>query len=287
MPQSTVPGEVTAKTQPFPTKPPPFDRQGWTEDDLIDYTPELRARAKEKVKDFKMGPLFSPPLVPSDQPGGFKGQLTMPGGWGSGNWHTGAFDPETGIYYAVSHTQPGISRAVKTDDPNATMDYATQARERREGGPPPPIPWPGPDLSIDGLPIFKGPYGRITAIDMNRGEHVWMAANGDGPRQPPAGEGPQAAAARHSRPRRPAAHQDAALHRRGQRRAARHQPRRHVRPHVPRLRQGHRRGGVGDRAAGRHDRGADHLHAPGQAVHRGRDRRARACRPEFVAFALP
>ena len=117
VPQSTVPGEVTAKTQPFPTKPPPFDRQGWTEDDLIDYTPELRARAKEKVKDYKMGPLFSPPLVPSDQPGGAKGQLTMPGGWGSGNWHTGAFDPETGIYYAVSHTQPGISRAIKTDDP--------------------------------------------------------------------------------------------------------------------------------------------------------------------------
>ena len=186
VPQSTVPGEVTAKTQPFPTKPLPFDRQGWTEDDLIDYTPELRARAKEKIKDFKMGPLFSPPLLPSDQPGGSKGQLTMPGGWGSGNWHTGAFDPETGIYYAVSHTQPGISRVIKTDDPVATMDYATQARERREGGPPPPpIPWPGPDLSIDGFPIFKGPYGRITAIDMNRGEHVWMAANGDGPRHHP------------------------------------------------------------------------------------------------------
>jgi glucose dehydrogenase len=65
------------------------------------------------------------------------------------------------------------------------MDYATQARERREGGPPPPVPWPGPDLSIDGLPIFKGPYGRITAIDMNRGEQVWMAANGDGPRNHP------------------------------------------------------------------------------------------------------
>jgi glucose dehydrogenase len=186
VPQSTVPGEVTSKTQPFPTKPPAFDRQGWSDDDLIDYTPELRARAKEKVKDYKMGPLFSPPLVPSDQPGGPKGQLTMPGGWGSGNWHTGAFDPETGYYYAVSHTQPGISRAIKTDDPGATLDYATQARERREGGPPPPPPpWPGPDLSIDGLPIFKGPYGRITAIDMNKGELVWTAANGDGPRNHP------------------------------------------------------------------------------------------------------
>ncbi|MGD9902824.1 MAG: PQQ-binding-like beta-propeller repeat protein [Vicinamibacterales bacterium] len=184
VPQSTVPGEHTAKTQPFPTKPVPFDRQGFTEDDLIDYTPELRARAREKVKGLLFGPLFSPPALVTAE---VRGQLIMPGGWGSGNWHTGAFDPETQIYYAVSHTQPGISRAVKTDDPKATMDYATVAHERRpdEGPPPAPTPWPGPDLSIDGLPIFKGPYGRITAIDMKTGQQAWMAANGDGPRHHP------------------------------------------------------------------------------------------------------
>jgi glucose dehydrogenase len=186
VPQSTVPREVTSKTQPFPTKPPAFDRQGFTEDDLIDYTPELRARAKEKVKDFVLGPLFTPPIVPSTEPGGKRGALIMPGGWGAGNWHTGAFDPETGIYYAVSHTLPGISRALKTEDQAATMVFATQA----QGGRPNPQgqqqpPWPGPDLSIDGFPIFKGPYGRITAIDMNRGEHVWMVPNGDGPRRHP------------------------------------------------------------------------------------------------------
>ena len=187
VPQSTVPGEHTAKTQPFPTKPVPFDRQGFTEEDLIDFTPELRARAKEKVKGLLMGPLFSPPAIVSTEPGGVRGQLIMPGGWGSGNWHTGAFDPETGVYYAVSHTQPGISRAIKTDDPAATMAFATQARERRpaDGPPPPPTPWPGPDLSIDGFPVFKGPYGRITAINMNTGAQVWMAANGDGPRHHP------------------------------------------------------------------------------------------------------
>ena len=156
VPQSTVPREATSKTQPFPTKPPAFDRQGFSEDDLIDFTPELRARAKEKVKDFVLGPLFTPPLVPSEEPGGKRGALIMPGGWGAGNWHTGAFDPETGVYYAVSHTLPGISRAVKTEDPEATMAFATQPR-----GTPPnrpaaqgqgqassrqQPPWPGPRL---------------------------------------------------------------------------------------------------------------------------------------------
>ena len=191
VPQSMVPREATSKTQPFPTRPPAFDRQGFSEDDLIDFTPELRARAKEKVKDFVLGPLFTPPLVPSADSGGKRGALIMPGGWGAGNWHTGAFDPETGVYYAVSHTLPGISRAVKTEDPEATMAFATQPR-----GTPPnqgqgqgqgrqQPPWPGPDLSIDGFPIFKPPYGRITAIDMNKGEQLWMVANGDGPRHHP------------------------------------------------------------------------------------------------------
>ena len=191
VPQSTVPREATSKTQPFPTRPPAFDRQGFSEDDLIDFTPELRARAKEKVKDFVLGPLFTPPLVPSADSGGKRGALIMPGGWGAGNWHTGAFDPETGVYYAVSHTLPGISRAVKTEDPEATMAFATQPRGtppnqgRGQGQGRQQPPWPGPDLSIDGFPIFKPPYGRITAIDMNKGEQLWMVANGDGPRHHP------------------------------------------------------------------------------------------------------
>jgi glucose dehydrogenase len=189
VPQSTVPREATSKTQPFPTRPPAFDRQGFSEDDLIDFTPELRARAKEKVKDFVLGPLFTPPLVPSADSGGKRGALIMPGGWGAGNWHTGAFDPETGVYYAVSHTLPGISRAVKTEDPEATMAFATQPRgtppNQGQGQGRQQPPWPGPDLSIDGFPIFKPPYGRITAIDMNKGEQLWMVANGDGPRHHP------------------------------------------------------------------------------------------------------
>jgi quinoprotein glucose dehydrogenase len=188
VPRSQVPGEVTARTQPFPVKPPPFDRQGFAENDLIDFTPELRARAKEKVKGLAMGPLFSPPSVPGTAPGSTRGTLIMPGGWGAGNWHTGAFDPETGVYYAVSHTLPGISRAYKTEGDDASLPFATQARSNAQpagGGGQMGTPWPGPDLSIDGFPIFKGPYGRITAIDMNKGEQLWMAANGDGPRNHP------------------------------------------------------------------------------------------------------
>jgi quinoprotein glucose dehydrogenase len=199
VPQSTVPGERTSPTQPFPTKPPPFDRQGFTEDDLIDFTPELRARAREAVKGYVMGPLFTPPSLRRDGPDGPRGTLTIPGSWGAGNWHTGAFDPETGIYYAVSHTQPGTRGVVKTTDPEATMEYAGQAQgaqpnqpgsqgqgqPQQQQNPNQQGPWPGPQLSIDGFPLFKPPYGRITAIDMNRGERLWTVANGDGPRDHP------------------------------------------------------------------------------------------------------
>jgi glucose dehydrogenase len=201
VPQSSVPGEMTSPTQPFPSKPPPFDRQGFSEDDLIDFTPELRARAREAVKGFVAGPLFTPPSMRSEEPGGTRGTLTVPGGWGAGNWNTGAFDPETSVYYAISHTQPGVRGVVKTADEKATMEYAGQARGQQPGaqgnagapGPPPDQaqnpnnqgPWPGPQLSIDGFPLFKPPYGRITAIDMNRGEHLWMVPVGDGPRNHP------------------------------------------------------------------------------------------------------
>ena len=171
VPQSTVPGERTSPTQPFPTKPAPFGAQGVTEDDLIDFTPELRARALELVEPFRLGPIFTPPSMPG--PGGTQGTLARPGIWGSGNWHTGAFDPETGYYYAVSHQLPDVYAIAPATSDDATMLYA--GRSDLESAVP----------NIDGLPIFKPPYGRITAIDMNTGEHAWMAANGDGPRDHP------------------------------------------------------------------------------------------------------
>ena len=175
VPQSVVPGERTSPTQPFPTKPPPFDRQGVTVDDLIDFTPQLRAAALEAVERLVLGPLFTPPWPRNADVGGKLGTLAVPGGWGAGNWHTGAFDPETGIYYAVSHTMPTVWSVAPPDVEDATLAWATPRGEELR------VPTPRPH----GLPITKPPYGRITALDLNRGELAWMAPNGDGPRNHP------------------------------------------------------------------------------------------------------
>ena len=182
VPQSTVPGERSSPTQPFPTKPPAFDLQGISDNDLIDYTPALKERARTIAKQYVMGPVFSPPSVPSE--GGKKGTLVQPGAWGSANWNTGAFDPDTGYYYAISQTLGPANRAAwKQTDPRATMEYAdfvpTPVNDQPASQSPPSTV---DAISIDGLPIIKGPYGRITAIDLNRGVHVWMRPNGDGPR---------------------------------------------------------------------------------------------------------
>jgi len=171
VPQSTVPGEFSAPTQPFPTRPPAFDRQGVTENDLIDFTPALRQQARDLLKDYVVGPMYTPPsLVTATK----KGTYFVPGNWGAGNWHTGAFDPETGMYYAVSHTMPGMYDLVEgaSADGGATMRYVARSKGRT-----PP--------TIDGLPLVKPPYGRVTAFDLNTGDQVWMAPNGDGPRTHP------------------------------------------------------------------------------------------------------
>ena len=170
VPQSTVPGEYTSPTQPFPSKPAPFARIGLTVDDLIDF-PEIRDRARLVADSFVMGPIFTPPSVVSDEPGGKKGTLMVPGSWGAGNWNTGAFDPETGMYYAYAHTIPRVYRLAEATDPASEMDYWSPNRE---------APY------IDGLPLTKPPWGRITAIDMNSGEHVWQVANGGGLQDHPA-----------------------------------------------------------------------------------------------------
>ncbi len=173
VPASEVPSEHLAPTQPFPTKPAPYDRQGFTEDDLIDFTPELARRAKEVASRLVLGPMFTPPSVKSTEPGGKIGTIANPGWWGAGNWNTGAFDPETGVYYAVSHTWPAVYHLSQPTEADATLDYAVTGEEEDDY----PL--------IDGIPIVKPPYGRITAIDMNRGEHLWMTPNGDGPRNHP------------------------------------------------------------------------------------------------------
>jgi len=210
VPKSTIPGEEAWPTQPFPTKPPAYDRQGFSEADLIDFTPELHKQALEVASHYTMGTLFTPPTLRSEEPDGKRGLLALPSDWGSGNWNTGAFDPDTGMYYAVSTTQPVAFALTKATDPTATMAYsegggggggggANRARpdpnnpqganaqspaERPPRRPPNEYSGYGP-LTIQGLPIVKPPYGRITAIDLNRGTQVWMTPNGDGPRNHP------------------------------------------------------------------------------------------------------
>ena len=172
VPASTVPGEQASPTQPFPTRPPPFAHQGVGEDDLIDFTAELEERAREVAGRFILGPLFTPPSLVSDEPGGTDGTLALPGSWGSGNWNTGAFDPETGLYYAFSHVVPRVYRlADASGEENAEMAYYSPNRD---------APYP------DGIPLVKPPWGRITAIDLNRGELAWRVANGRGLRDHPA-----------------------------------------------------------------------------------------------------
>jgi quinoprotein glucose dehydrogenase len=166
VPPSDVPGERTALTQPHPTKPPAFDRQGFSEDDVIDFTPELRAEALEGILGrFRMGPIYTPPSL-GNASDGTQGTLTLPTAIGGANWEGGSFDPETGILYVGSFTSATVM-SLRAEPDFSDIRYITGG-----GG---ELPW------LDGLPLVKPPYGRITAIDMNRGEHVWQIANGPTP----------------------------------------------------------------------------------------------------------
>jgi len=168
VPQTTVEGEWTSPTQPIPTKPPGFDVQGLTEDDLIDFTPELRAAALEAIREYTIGPIYTPPSLVSETN---RGTIVVPGFGGGANWQSGAADPETGFVYVGSTTNPSIIGLTPNDppeDPN-DPDYAAY---RMSGG--------APQLP-NNLRLFKPPYGRITAYDMNRGEIAWQIPNGGTP----------------------------------------------------------------------------------------------------------
>jgi len=159
VPASDVPGEQAWPTQPFPTRPPAFEEQGATLNDAFDLTPELKAEAQAEMKKYRLGPLYTPPSL--------MGTLSRPGNIGGANWGGGALDPDTGILYVKSSNSPTMSRVQKVTAPtpgNVDAEYVMTGGNLQFHG---------------GLPLFKPPYGHLTAIDLNKGEIVWRVAFGD------------------------------------------------------------------------------------------------------------
>ncbi len=198
VPQSKVPGEKTAATQPFPTKPPAFTRQGITPDDLIDFTPEMRQAALDATKDYEFGPLYTPPILLGEN--GKKGVLMAPSAGGGANWAGAGFDPDTGyLYLDVSHSLGSIAVTKNENAEKETGEWMEchtdtmrqQGCKKMQGDPKKaqPLYHIGPSFAPrgpNGLPLIKPPYATVTAIDLNKGEIAWAVPHGDGPINNPA-----------------------------------------------------------------------------------------------------
>ena len=161
VPPSDVPGEKASPTQPIPSKPAPFEYQGSNASDLADFTPEIRAMAEKAIQGFRTGPLFTPPSL--------EGTISRPGTTGGANWGGAAVDPATGMIYIPSRNAHAVLRLAK---PEAALDSNLLYMQ---------TPGRNPTMA-EGLPLFKPPYSRITAIDMNSGNHAWMVPAGAGDR---------------------------------------------------------------------------------------------------------
>ena len=166
-------GEVLSETQPFPTKPLPFDYQGTSLDDLVDFTPEIRQMAIEAVEGFRLGDLYTPLSL--------RGTIFRPAAGGGASWGGGAVDPETGFLYVPSRNVHSVMRfrEPNDEDEGATLRYLLSRGNAPfiEGGNDRRTP-----QMPQGLPLWKPPYSRVTAIDMNTGDHKWMAPLGNGDR---------------------------------------------------------------------------------------------------------
>ena len=156
VPQSSVPGEKTAATQPFPTKPPPVEIQGVREDNLIDLTPELRQAAREIIARYDYGPLYTPPSE--------RGTILMPGVGGGPSWSGAGWDPETQMYYVTTVRFPSV----------VTLRQPSGESADRYVGSFTFLAGPGR------LPLFKPPWGSVVAIDMSTAEPRWRAPVGSG-----------------------------------------------------------------------------------------------------------
>jgi len=212
VPQSDVPGEKTSPTQPFPTKPPAYARNEFkVPDDLIDYTPELRALARDNVARYKVGPMFNPPVI--GDPKGFLGGINLGNASGGTNWPGAGYDPETHIVYAQAN-QSAVTPISLRKPPDGFTDIryvsgrndlpfrvaegpgfgsaadAVQPQRRRAvqapvtpptAGAPTPPPGGGFGLNVQGLSIIKPPYGVISAINLDKGELQWQVPYGETP----------------------------------------------------------------------------------------------------------
>jgi quinoprotein glucose dehydrogenase len=177
VPQSDVPGEQTSPTQPFPTRPAPFDRQSLTADDLIDFTPELHAEALRMTSRYRFGSVFTPPPVAGTD-GGPLALLTVPYPTGGANWPGASYDPESKVVFIFSKTEVAQAALVPGRDAGSDMDYVRGVAPGSPGVLPNGRIAP---LTVQGLPLIKPPYGRITAIDLTSGMIKWQVAHGDTP----------------------------------------------------------------------------------------------------------
>ena len=165
-------GELLARTQPFPTRPAAFDYQGTSVADLVDFTPEIRQMAVEAVEGFRLGPLYTPLSL--------RGTIFRPSAGGGASWGGAAVDPETGMLYVPSRNTHSVMRFREPEpEDEATLRYLLSRGGATflEGG----NARRGPRMP-EGLPLWKPPYSRMTAIDMNTGAHAWMTPTGNGDR---------------------------------------------------------------------------------------------------------
>ena len=259
-----VPGEVLYPTQPFPTRPPPFSRQGVWLEDANDLTPEIHALAVEEMQRFRLGPLFTPPSL--------RGTLQRPGASGGANWGGAAFDSESGLLYVRTSEDADTNQVcVNTgDDREVDVEYsnncpygATLVMFREAGG---PGAAQTPESKLGPIPLIKSPYAHLVAIDLNAGAIAWKVPFGEGSpavrEHPAAARGRAARAAGHARQLRPDGHQGGSrVSRRG-------------RPVPVCVRQDVRSRGLAWRDAVSNEREPDDLpHAFGTAVRRHCDRR--------------
>ena len=186
VPKGDTPREWYSPTQPFPTRPPAYDGQGLSIDDLIDFTPELRAEAVKLVSRYRLGPIFTPPSVSRAE--GPIATLTMGAQAAASNWPGASYDPETHTLFVASQTSVATlglmpPPAGRSDLPyfqgtvlsGARLSGGTGSSTGAEGG------GGGGALTVQGLPLIKPPYSRITAIDLDKGEFRWQVPFGATP----------------------------------------------------------------------------------------------------------